>query len=145
MISDMPGCVWKCTGCCGKNVANNELIKIIEKLQNIVTSLQDEIKQLKEEKKMEKGGRDTEVLIKREKNLVFYRFETTADDLKNVKDIIKTIAPTIQTNNISVMRMGRPQNNKPAQLKVQLPFRDEVYIILKNKLRDLNINISIST
>lgn len=153
-ICDMPGCVWKCTGCCGKNVANHELMKIIEKLQAIVKSLQDEIKQLKEEKKTEKEVWDTEVVIneiaerqKREKNLVFYRFEETNDDLKNVKDIIKTIAPTIQTNGIRVMRLGKPKNNKPAPLKVQLTTREEVYVILKNKrkLKDLNINISIST
>lgn len=160
-LISVPGCIWKCTGCTEKEsddrvnqITNEELIKAIENLQTTVNMLQEDIKALKNEKKKDNEICGAEMIIneiaerqKRDRNIIVYKMEESNDDVSKVTDIIKRIAPKVETTNLKAFRLGRSQTNKFRPLKVQLSSREDVFSILKNKakLRELNINVIIST
>lgn len=158
ILISVPGCIWKCTGCTEKEsdnqINNGELIKAIENLQTTVNMLQEDIKALKNEKKKDNEICSAEMIIseiserqKRERNIIVYKMEESNDDVSKVTDIIKRIAPNVETTNLKAFRLGRSQIKKLLPLKVQLSSREDVFSILKNKakLRELNINVIIST
>lgn len=106
---------------------------------------------------------NTEIIIseiserqRREKNIIIYKLEEQgngsmsnkiATDTQAVADIIKIISPTVPTGNIRTYRLGRGNGNNISPLKVELASKEDVFTILKNKnkLKNHNINIQIST
>lgn len=167
IFTDIQGSVYKCEECrnkynngVGKDCDNcSALLQAIKDLQSIVKNVQEEMKNLKENRISE----NTEIIIseiserqRREKNIIIYKLEEQgngsmsnkiATDTQAVADIIKIISPTVPTGNIRTYRLGRGNGNNISPLKVEFASKEDVFTILKNKnkLKNHNINIQIST
>lgn len=162
--SDIPGTMYKCEACRAKvnNGCDNctAMVKAIENMQEMMAKLHAEIQELKDQKK---ESVDMETIInevserqRREKNIIIYNIPENlvgseankhASDLQSVVDILKNIAPTVDTQSIKVFRLGKLQDNKPSPIKVELSSRDTVFAVLKNKhkLKNQNMNFQITT
>lgn len=169
LFTNIPGAMYKCTGC-RKNKSDDHAAKCsncenmgkaLENLKLMIQNLQDEVKNLKQSGNMETCN-SQEIINeiserhKKEKNIIIYNLPEQANgssaqkhtaDLQKTKEVLQSLTPEVETDHIKISRLGKPAQNKVLPLKVQLSSREDVFLILKNKkkLRELNINIQIST
>lgn len=165
VFTEIAGCTYKCEKCRILNTTEKEpinyqdLLRAINALQLVVENLQKEIVNLKDEKTsdaMELIIEEINERHRKEKHVIIYSLpedgtsnprDKRAKDLQQATEIIHSISPNVRTDSIKVQRLGVSRGNKPAPLRVELAQKDDVFIILKNKnkLKELNFNVQIST
>lgn len=144
-----------------KGCVNNcqDLVKAIKDLHLAVKTLQQDLKELKENK----DSHNMDAIIneisdrqRREKNIIIYNVQELSNDStankrnadnQKAAEIIQAIAPSVETQFITAIRVGKNKNNSPAPIKVQLPSRDDVMTVLKfkHKLKTLKPGVQITT
>lgn len=153
--------LYNCSFC--KNQPN--LIKVVNELKELVTALQQEVKELKSKKSTNPDStilQQNEIINeiyereRRANNIVLYNIEDKelenpedklAKDKEKVINIIKSLAPDISLENIKIHRLGKiVTKNKPRPVKVCMNSRDDAFVVVKNrrKLRERREKVFVS-
>lgn len=162
LIKTLPGITWKCNecrkgesstttnDCITTNTVNCNCAGIIAALTDAIKALKASVEELKNQVNGENRSDPTKITTliineiserqTRENNMIVFGIEentgneaATADKYL-VKEIVNTLVPDMQTEDIKVYRIGTPgQNKRP--LKVIMNNKNEVYKVLKNKYK----------
>ncbi|XP_031341035.1 uncharacterized protein LOC116169148 [Photinus pyralis] len=134
-----------CNKCISEKAQMSDLLKTISDLQAELHHL----KQAKEEKSLLIDDVVNEIndRKRRENNIIIYGLEESSNDSPQVKEILKVVAPSICTDDIGIIRLGKSGRNRPPPVKVVLHKKDDVLVVLRNKrnLKTTHSNIAIST
>ncbi|KAK4876310.1 hypothetical protein RN001_012732 [Aquatica leii] len=141
-----------CSGC--KIIPT--LLESINKLSDTVNELKKQIIEndsFKQKLVMEEMMVELTDRQQRANNIIIYKLPELESDCSitdaNIKDkanaieIVKFISPTVNTNNVKVMRLGKKDSSKTRPLKICLESRRDALDTMKNKykLKSSNFNV----